>query len=131
MSKQTAQRIRTGQLEGVKLGINKIHNDSLQESVVILNQGTMAQPMNGRTLASQLSMLFIRFPDHLIILPSMKVVVHSGQQKEGRVRRGLTGQADLFWTNEQVWNDHGVVAILFDADGIEIDRYAYPNERVM
>jgi len=131
MSKQTAQIIRTGQLEGVKLGIKKIYNDGLKESVVILNQGTMAQPMNGWMLASLRGKLFFRFPDHLIILPSMKVVVHSGQQKESQVRRGLTGQVDLFWTNEQVWNNHGDAAILFDADGFEIDRYAYPHERVM
>jgi hypothetical protein len=131
MSKQTANRICTGQLEGVKLGIKKIHNDGLQESVVILNQGTMAQPMNGWTLASLRGELFFRFPDHLILLPSMKVVIHSGQQKERQSWRELTGQVDLFWTNEQVWNNHGDVAILFDADGIEIDRYAYPYERVM
>jgi len=131
MSKQTVQNVRVGQLNGVKLIIKKIHNDGLQESVVILNKGTMAQPMNGWKLASLRGKLFFRFPDHLIILPSMKVVIHSGQQKESLARMGLTGQVDLFWTNEQVWNNHGDVAILFDADGAEIDRYVYPHERVM
>jgi hypothetical protein len=131
MSKQTAQIVRTGQLEGMKLMIKKIHNDGLQESVAILNQGTMAQPMSGWTLASLRGKLFFPFPYKLILLPGMTVVVHSGQQMEHQVRRGLTGQIDLFWKNEQVWNNVGDVAILFDADGVEVDRYTYPHERVM
>ena len=42
--------------------------------------------------------MFFQFPDHLIIMPGMKVVVHSGQQKEGQDLIGLTVQIDLFWT---------------------------------
>jgi hypothetical protein len=31
----------------------------------------------------------------------------------------------------QVWNNHSDTAILFDANGLEIDRYSYPHERMM
>lgn len=131
MSKQTAQNVCAGQLEGVKLIIKKVHNDGLHESVSIRNQGTVVQPMSGWILASQRGQLFYAFPDNLIFLPGMTVIVHSGQQMLGKVRSNKIAQVDLFWTNEQVWNNHGDMAILFDANGIEIDRYVYPYERVM
>jgi len=131
MSKQTAQIVRVGQLEGVKLIIKKIHNDGLQESVSIRNQGTVAQPMSGWILASIRGQLFYPFPDNLIFLPGMTVVVHSGRQIQDQDRSIKIAQVDLFWTNEQVWNNRGDMAILFDADGIEIDRYVYPHKRVM
>jgi hypothetical protein len=129
--KQTTQNVCAGQLEGVKLIIKNIHNAGLQESVSIQNQGTVAQPMSGWMLASLRGQLFYTFPDHLIFLPGMTVIIHSGQQRLGKVRTSKIAQVDLFWTNEQVWNNHGDMAILFDADGNEIDRYAYPHERVM
>jgi hypothetical protein len=131
MSKQTVQNVRAGQLEGVHLIIKKIHNDGLQESVSIQNQGTVAQPMSGWMLASLRGQLFYTFPDHLIFLPGMTVIVHSGQQRLGNVRGSKFAQVNLFWTNEQVWNNRGDMAILFDTDGNEIDRYAYPHDRVM
>jgi hypothetical protein len=37
----------------------------------------------------------------------------------------------LLWTVEQVWNNRGDIAILFDANGLEVDRHSYPHERVM
>ena len=87
MSKQTAQIVRVGQLEGVKLIIKKIHNDGLQESVSIRNQGTVAQPMSGWILASIRGQLFYPFPDNLIFLPGKVIIVHSGLQTQvqGRV----------------------------------------------
>ena len=131
MSKQTSQIVRTGQLEGVKLIINKIHNDGLQESVSIQNQGTVSQPMSGWILASLRGQLFYTFPDNLIFLPGLTVVVHSGEQIQGQVRSNQIAQVDVFWTNEQVWNNRGDMAILFDVNGIEIDRYVYPHKRLM
>jgi hypothetical protein len=111
--------------------IKKIHNDGLQESVSIQNQGTVAQPMSGWILASLRGQRFFPFPDNLIFLPGMAIIVHSGQQMQGQVRASLIVQNDLFWTNEQVWNNRGDLAMLFDADGNEVDRYGYPNKRVM
>jgi len=35
------------------------------------------------------------------------------------------------WTTDQVWNNNSDTAILFDANGLEIDRHNYPHERVM
>jgi hypothetical protein len=131
MSKQIVKIVRASQLEGVKLIIKKIHNDGLQESVSIHNKGTVAQPMSGWILASLRGELFYAFPDQLIFLPGMTVIVHSGQQTLEKVWGSKFAQVDLFWTKEQVWNNRGDMAILFDADGNEIDRYAYPHGRVM
>jgi hypothetical protein len=131
MSKQTAQIIRAGQLEGVKLIIRKIYNNGLQESVSIRNQGIVAQPMSGWILASLRGQLLYTFPDNLIFLPGMTVIVHSGQQMLDKVRSSIIAQVELFWTNEQVWNNRGDMAILFDSNGIEIDRYVYPHKRIM
>lgn len=131
MSKQTVQNVRVGQLNGVKLIIKKIHNDGLQESVSIKNQGTVAQPMSGWILASLRGQVFYTFPDNLICMPGKVIIVHSGLQTQVQGRVSLIVQNDFFWTNEQVWNNHGDMAILFDADGNEVDRYAYPYKRVM
>jgi hypothetical protein len=131
MVKQSVKNVRAGQLAGVKIAINKIHNNGLQESVSIQNQGTVAQPMSGWILASLRGELFYAFPDHLIFLPGMTVFIHSGQERPIKVRNSNIARIDLFWTNEQIWNNHGDVAILFDANGVEIDRFVYPFERVM
>jgi hypothetical protein len=129
--KQSVNNVRAGQLAGVKIIINKIHNDGLQESVSIQNLGTVPQPMSGWILASLRGELFYAFPDALIFLPGMTVFIHSGQEKPGKVRNSKIAHIDLFWTDEQVWNNHGDLAILFDANGVEIDRFVYPHERVM
>ena len=131
MSKQTVQNVRVGQMNGVKLIIKKIHNDGMEESVSIKNQGTVAQPMSGWILASLCGKVFYTFPDNLILLPGKVIIVHSGLQTQVQGRVSLIVQNDFFWTNEQVWNNHGDMAILFDADGNEVDRYAYPYKRVM
>jgi len=131
MTKQTAQIVRTGLLNGVKLIIEKIHNDGLQEWVLIANHGTMAQPIGGWTLASLQGRMFFEFPENLILLPEMKVMVRSGAQaKEDHLRSDLPGQLDLFWTSEQVWNNHGDRAVLFDVDGTMGSDHTYPNNRI-
>jgi hypothetical protein len=129
--KQSVKTVRAGQLAGVKIIINKIHNVGLQESVSIQNQGTVAQPMSGWILASLRGESFYTFPDPLIFLPGMTVFIHSGQERPIKVRNSKIARIDLLWTNEQVWNNHGDLAILFDANGVEIDRFVYPHERVM
>jgi hypothetical protein len=131
MVKHSVKNVRTGQLASVKIIINKIHNDGLRESVSIQNQGTIAQPISGWVLASLRGELFYAFPDQLIFLPGMTVFIHSGQGRTVKVGNNKFARIDLFWTNEQVWNNHGDLAILFDANGVEIDRFVYPHVRVM
>jgi len=131
MSKQISQIVRIGQLKGAKLKIKAVKNDGLQEYAAIINRGTVAQPMSGWVLASLRGQTFYPFPDDLMFEPGMIVKVQSGQQepKETNNKHGVW--ADLLWTVEQVWNNRGDIAILFDANGLEVDRHSYPHERVM
>jgi hypothetical protein len=130
MSKRTSQIICAGQLSGAKLKIIVVENNGLQESATLINKGTVAQPMSGWVLASLRGQVFYSFPDDLIFEPSMVVVVQSGQQ-ESKKQNDQGIWANLLWTINQVWNNHSDTAILFDANGLEIDRHSYPHKRVM
>jgi hypothetical protein len=131
MSKRSSHVVNAGQLEGTKLKIEAVHNDGLQESVTIINRGTVVQPMSGWVLASLRGQAFYLFPDDVILQPDMIVVIHSGQQRPKKTQNYRGVWPELFWTTDQVWNNHGDTGILFDANGLEIDRYSYPHERVM
>jgi hypothetical protein len=130
MSKRTSRIIRAGQLRGAKLKIKAVENNGLQESATLVNKGTVAQPMSGWVLASLRGQAFYSFSDDLIFEPGMGVMVQSGQQ-ESKKQNDQGIWANLLWTINQVWNNHSDTAILFDANGLEIDRYSYPHERVM
>jgi hypothetical protein len=130
MSKRTSQIIRTGQLKGAKLKIKAVENNGLQESLTLINNGMVAQPMSGWVLASLRGQVFYSFPDDLIFEPGMVVMVQSGQQ-ESKKQNDQGIWANLLWTINQVWNNHSDTAILFDANGLEIDRHSYPHKRVM
>ena len=131
MSKRTSQIISAGQLKGAKLRIKAVKNDGLQESATIINRGTVLQPMSGWVLASLRGQAFYPFPDDLMIEPGMIVEVQSGQQESEKIQNDQGVWANLLWTINQVWNNHSDTAILFDANGLEIDRLSYPHERVM
>ncbi|MDO9300697.1 MAG: lamin tail domain-containing protein [Anaerolineales bacterium] len=131
MSKRTSQIVRIGQLKGAKLKIKAVKNDGLQESATIINRGTVAQPMSGWVLASLRGQVFYPFPDDLMLEPGMIVAVQSGQQESKIIHNDWGIWADLLWTTDQVWNNNSDTAILFDANGLEIDRHNYPHERVM
>jgi len=131
MSKQISQIVRIGQLKGAKLKIKAVKNDGLQEYAAIINRGTVAQPMSGWVLASLRGQTFYPFPDDLMFEPGMIVKVQSGQQEPKKTNNKRGVWADLLWTVEQVWNNRGDIAILFDANGLEVDRHSYPHERVV
>jgi hypothetical protein len=120
MPKRIAQLTRVGQLAGTHLKIIDIYNDALREHVTIVNLGTQAQPMGGWVLASLRGEQFYTFPDDLILPPHMRVSLHSG---EGALD---APPHHLFWAVEQIWNNRGDVAVLFDANGFEVDRRAHP-----
>ncbi len=131
MSKQTSEVVQTGQLEGAKITISALHNQGLQESITIINYGTVVQPMAGWVLASLRGQVFYQFPDDLRIRPGMSVVVNSGQHSAEKIFNDQSMRTELFWASGQVWNNHGDTAILFDSIDMEIDRYSYPHERVL
>ncbi len=125
MRKRTAQPTRAGQLTGTQLRIVTIHNDGLRESITVANQGTLAQPMCGWALATLRGERFYFFPDDVVMLPEMIVTIHSGQDALDAPPR------DLLWAREQMWNNRGDVAVLFDSNGLEVDRHTYPHKRIL
>ena len=131
MSKRTSQIVCAGQLKGAKLKIKAVKNDGLQEYVTIINRGTVTQPMSGWVLASLRGQAFYPFPDDLMFEPGMIVEVQSGQLEPKKKPNDRDVIENLLWTIGQVWNNHSDTAILFDANGLEIDRHSYPHERVI
>lgn len=131
MSKRPAYTVQTGQLEGAKLKIEAVHNNGLQESVSVINRGSVGQPLSGWVIASLRGQVYFVFPDDLQLEPYMIVAIRSGQPVKNKICEGPSVRADLLWTTDQVWNNHGDIAILFDANGFEIDRYSYPHARVL
>jgi hypothetical protein len=131
MSKRTSQIVCAGHLNGAKLRIKAVKNDGLQESATIINRGTVTQPMSGWVLASLRGQAFYPFPDDLMFEPGMIVEVQSGQLEPKKIHKDRDVLEYLLWTIGQVWNNHSDTAILFDANGLEIDRHSYPHERVM
>ena len=131
MPERTSQVVRMGQLKGAKIKIKEVKNDGLHEYVAIINRGTVTQPMSGWVLASLRGQAFYPFADDLILEPDMIVKIQSGQlePKVAQAERGALKK--LLWTIGQVWNNHSDTAILFDANGVEVDRLSYPYERVM
>ena len=131
MPERTSQVVRMGQLKGAKIKIKEVKNDGLHEYVAIVNRGTVTQPMSGWVLASLRGQAFYPFADDLILEPDMIVKIQSGQlePKAAQAERGALKK--LLWTIGQVWNNHSDTAILFDANGVEVDRLSYPYERVM
>ena len=131
MPERTSQVVRMGQLKGAKIKIKEVKNDGLHEYVAIVNRGTVTQPMSGWVLASLRGQAFYPFADDLILEPEMIIKIQSGQlePKAAQAERGALKK--LLWTIGQVWNNHSDTAILFDANGVEVDRLSYPYERVM
>src|SRR3989304_1035680 len=131
MSKRTSQTVYVGQLKGAKLKIKAVKNDGLQEYATIINWGTVAHPMSGWVLASLRGQVFYPCPDALMIITGMIGKVQSGQQEPKKTHPDWGVWASLLWTIDQVWNNNSDTAILFDSNGLEIDRHSYPHERVM
>ncbi len=129
MSKRTSQIIRAGQMKGAKLKIESVNNKGLQESVTIINQGTVAQPMSGWVLASLRGQAFYQLPDDLILEENKALLVQSGKNILKNKPDDGWNWIDLLWTADQIWNNHRDTAILFDPNGLEIDRFSYPHKR--
>jgi len=131
MQNKTSHSLHAGQLDGANLKIEAFLNNGLQESVTIINHGTFVQPMSGWVIASLRGQDCYSFPENCMLYPGMRVTIHSGSQRPERASDPHAVQIDLLWKTDQVWNNHWDAAILFDANGLQIDRHSYPHERVM
>jgi hypothetical protein len=110
-------------VEGARICVKEIRNEGRSEAVVIANEGHVDQPLTGWVLASLHGTQVFRFEDGLVLRPASRITVTSG---EGVAHKP---PAVLAWTEETVWNNRGDVAILFDYEGEEVARFAYPASR--
>ncbi|MGH7451375.1 MAG: lamin tail domain-containing protein [bacterium] len=125
MSKRAAKPTRTGQLAGARIKILGVYNHGLREFVTIINRGTVAQPLGGWVLVARRGNRFYFFPDDLILMSKMQISIHSGFATLNNPPH------HLFWTDEQMWSNRNDVALLFDSNGLEIDRIAYSHKRML
>ncbi len=110
-------------VEGAKIRIADVLNEGRSERVEIVNEGRAGQPMTGWALASLRGTRIFRFEDGFVLDPGASVRITSG---EGVIHRPPDV---LGWTDENVWNNRGDSAFLFDCDGEEVARFAYPRAR--
>jgi hypothetical protein len=110
-------------VEGARVRVQEVRNEGRSEAVVIANDGHADQPLTGWTLASLKGTQVFRFQDGLVLRPGARITVTSG---EGVAHKP---PAVLGWTDETVWNNRGDVAVLFDYEGEEVARFAYPARR--
>jgi len=125
MSKRASQPTRAGQLAGAKISIVGVSNIGLREHVSIINRGAVAQPLGGWVVVAMRGNRLYFFPDDLILMPDMKVFIHSGQDALNNPPH------HLFWTDAQMWSNRNDVALLFDNSGLEVDRCAYSHKRML
>jgi hypothetical protein len=111
------------QVEGARVRVKEVRNDGKFEAVVVINEGHMEQPLTGWMLASVHGNQIFRFEDGFVLRPGASVTITSG---EGVAHKP---PAVLGWTDETVWNNRGDIAFLFDYEGEEVSRFAYPASR--
>jgi len=111
------------QVEGARVRVKEVRNEGKSEAVVIVNEGHMEQPLTGWMLASVHGGQVFRFEDGFVLRPGASVTVTSG---EGVAHKP---PSVLGWTDENVWNNRGDIAFLFDYEGEEVSRFAYPATR--
>lgn len=110
-------------VEGARVLVKEVRNRGKAEEVVIANEGHVDQPLTGWTLVSLQGVKVFRFEDGLVLRPGTSIRITSG---EGVAHKPPT----VFgWTDETVWNNRGDVALVFDYEGDEVTRFAYPSSR--
>lgn len=110
--------------------ICEVHNVGLNESVMTIHQGKVAQPLSGCAYVRLHGQVFYPFLEDFMLQPKIIVVLCSGQPGLKNAANSQPNQNELFWTTDQVWNKHSDSAILFNENGIEVERHSYRHERI-
>ena len=105
---------------GAVLRLVTVFNEGRREHVVITNEGSQAQNLQGWVLESRPGGQRYTFPA-VTIAPGATLRVHSGRGSAA----AAAPPTDLAWTGRNVWNNAGDTAILFDPTGREVSRFSY------
>jgi hypothetical protein len=101
------------------LRISALRFTGQDEYIEIRNDGNLAQDMTGWRVFSEVGAQMYHFPQGFRLSAGDYVRVHSGPAAFSLPPH------HLFWTQAYIWNNEGDVAILLDAQGREVDRWAY------
>ena len=106
---------------GAVLRIVTVVNEGRREHVVITNEGSQAQNLQGWVLESAPGgTQRYNFPD-VTLAAGATLRVHSGRGSAD----AAAPPTDLVWTGRNVWNNAGDTAVLFDPTGREVSRFSY------
>ncbi|MGC8826636.1 MAG: lamin tail domain-containing protein [Anaerolineae bacterium] len=101
------------------LRISALRFTGQDEYIEIRNDGSLAQDMTGWRVFSEVGAQMYHFPQGFRLSAGDYVRVHSGPAAFSLPPH------HLFWTQAYIWNNEGDVTILLDAQGREVDRWAY------
>lgn len=101
------------------LRISVLRFTGQDEYIEIRNDGNLAQDMTGWRIFSEVGAQMYHFPQGYLLPAGDYVRVHSGPAAFSLPPH------HLFWTQAYIWNNEGDVAVLLDAQGREVDRWAY------
>ena len=125
MTKPRGSRpVAVHELPGADVFISDIQADTLAESVTIANRGELDQPLTGWVLASLHGLEVFEFPEGLVVEAGRQVRVLSGEAARA------TGPGDLLWIRQPVWANRSDTVLLFDNQGHEVNRRAYPRPTI-
>ena len=106
---------------GAVLRIVTVFNEGRREHVVITNEGSQAQNLQGWVLESAPGgTQRYTFPD-VTLAAGATLRVHSGRGSAA----AAAPPTDLAWTGRNVWNNAGDTAVLYDPTGREVSRFSY------
>lgn len=105
--------------------IVQVHTEARRDYVTIVNCGKQPQSLEGWTLVSLRQERAFMFPVGLVLAPGMMMTLHSGQAARENP------PYHVLWTRERVWNHIADTAVLFNANGVEVDRFTYPHEHAL
>ena len=102
------------------LRVVTVFNEGRREHVVITNEGSQSQNLQGWVVESRPGGQRYTFPA-VTLAPGATLRVHSGRGSAA----AAAPPTDLAWTGRNVWNNAGDTAILFDPTGREVSRFSY------
>lgn len=111
--------VALAQAQTPQVTIDDIYNAGRLEYVQVTNRTGAAVPMSGWSIASERGGQRYTFPPGYALAAGATVKVHSG------IAPRSAPPTDLVWTNTNVWNNQGDLALLLNAGGGEVWSYQY------
>jgi len=99
--------------------ISDSYNKSYDEYLQLTNRGTAVQDMSGWSVTGSKGEDRYTFPDGYVLGPGESVKLYSGSN-------GVDAwPTSIYWTTDNVWNNGGETAFLWNREGSEVSRYRW------